>query len=682
MSADAQVNLGADGSAFFKTLKSIESATDTMANSITGRLARMGQAFSAVTGGIDAVKGTIAGLGELAAKVINPAAGAEQLQLSFQVLLDGEEKALAFMEQLNAYAAQTPYSLDSISNAAKTLLAMTDLSGEQTIEVIRKLGDVCAMSGKDLTEMSRIYAKAFNSGLSNEVAESFENAGLAIRKTVADMQGITFNEVKKKISDGVLTIDHLNAALDSTVGAGGKLHGATQQLSTTFNGLASTLGDNVNQALTRMGQELLPSIKPAMEKLIEAVQAAFPIFEQLGESMGAWLGDRVEDTVLPALEDMMMFLPEVADAFELISTKVGEFADMITGLRGPIGTAQEWLADLTATMSIYLANEAATWQEAKRLQQEFKDTLTEADDPAAQIERRAAARRAEFEAMMAQSKTRADVRRKEAQARDAAREAEREAAAAAKKEQDRKRRAAMEAAEQSAAAVKSAEKEAEARKKVTEEEEKYQRQLMYRRMAKQSLDEQEKNMMQTASTLGVQGPVSTKNISARIGELNAKGGYAKEIKALQELRTEWDKLIERKKAYNRTRLSEEGRMKADYLELRGNQRGADKLREEVTIRERINELTEQGMEKEKARQQAMAESKIRQLQEARQNNPGVLEIKQSRVSVGGGGTYLRVDYQREAMKRSNDLLSEIRNLLQKGLKIDLSGKLPTTATLG
>lgn len=230
-------------------------------------------------------------------------------------------------------------------------------------------------------------------------------------------------------------------------------------------------------------------------------------------------------------------------------------------------------------------------------------------------------------------------------------------------------------------AADAAKKQRDEQKRVWEQEEEYIRRRKQHTLEGKSLNEQKEGLTEAARALGVSGKMSSNSITDRIANLNEQGGHEKEIAQLQDLRTRWDALIERKKAYNRERAAGNDNLRADFMELSGDKVGADKLREEIAVRERINQLTKEGMVEEQARQQAMAESKLRQLQAIRQQNLGVLEIKQSRVSVGGGGTNIRVDYQREAMRKSNDLLTDIRRLLENGLKIDLSGKINATPTL-
>lgn len=228
-----------------------------------------------------------------------------------------------------------------------------------------------------------------------------------------------------------------------------------------------------------------------------------------------------------------------------------------------------------------------------------------------------------------------------------------------------------------------AKQQADAQKRVAEEEERYHQQQQARRLASKSLDRQQAGLTQQAATLGVSGKVSAQSITSRISELNGlDGGHDAEIKQLQELRERWVDLADKKRQYKETRISENSEMRAQIMELSGNQAGADKLREEETIRQRINQLTEEGMKKEQARQQAMAESQIRSLQNLRQNaaNRGVVSVQGYRGNVGGGlHQGIRVDYTREGLRQANNILSDVRRLLQNGLKI--TGSINTTATL-
>ena len=342
MAADANVTIGADGSAFSSTLKALVKDTDTMANSMTARLARLGGAFGALKDMGGMIGGLAGSLVNMARAVVQPAAAAETLGLSFEVMLGNEAETLEFMDKLNQYAAATPFALDEISEAAKVMLANTSLGAEEVMTRLRQIGNLSAMTGKSMRDIAQVYAKAMNVGVTNEVAESLETMGIPIRKTIAELQGISFEEVFDKISKRVLAAEHLNAALETLTTTGGKFDGATERLSQTFDGLASTLDDNVNMALRTFGEQLLPSITPVLQNMIRLVDEAMPHVERLGMVFGEWIGARVEDTVVPALDRLILQLPELGTQARWLMEDIQAMADkllMIPNALEDIGNA-------------------------------------------------------------------------------------------------------------------------------------------------------------------------------------------------------------------------------------------------------------------------------------------------------------------------------------------------------
>ena len=81
----------------------------------------------------------------------------------------------------------------------------------KSIDVIRKLGDIASVSGKPLRELAFLYAKVQNAGLSNEVAESLEMQGVPIRRLLAEMKGISFEQVFEGISKREFNLSDLDA---------------------------------------------------------------------------------------------------------------------------------------------------------------------------------------------------------------------------------------------------------------------------------------------------------------------------------------------------------------------------------------------------------------------------------------------------------------------------------------
>lgn len=670
--ADANVIIGADGSAFSNTLKRLQRDTDTMANSVTARLARLGQAFQALTGLGSLIKGIGLGIVDAAKAVVAPAAAAETLALKFEVMLGSEEETLKFMERLNQYAAETPFALDEISDAAKVMLANTSMGADEVMVQLERIGDLSAMTGAKMSELARVYAKAFNVGLTNEVAESLETMGIPIRRTIAELQGISFEEVFDKISKRQLSIVHLNAALEMLTGTGGKFEGATKRLSQTFEGLASTLGDNVNAALRTFGEQLLPQVKPILEKLITLVGEAMPSVERLGIMFGSWLGEKMSDDVMPALDELILRLPELGVQMEYALAKAQEFADSLLAIPNAIGGMWSAFDHFSERFSSWV-NYDMDWEEAGR----HATRKQEADSPERNRARRLADIRKERQELQAWAEQQRKQRVTEARQRDAARAAENAASEKRRKQLAEEKKAEMAADEAKRKAAEEQKKREEANQQRWEN---YQdRRRNYERAAEKkahdalSIGQQERNLKREGKALGVEGEMSPESIRARLDVLAKAGAKSneREIAALERLLEMWDALTERKAKYAASRKENAAELRISAMEAMGNQRGADKLREQLTMAKRVAELQQSGYSEKAAKRQAGMERKVAQAQAQRDKvqNARAGFIQGGHAAVGGGGVSHRIGGSQLAeSKKHTKIMQDIHNWLraQKG----------------
>lgn len=677
MATDAKVSLGADASAFTGTLTKMQRDTDTMANSVTARLARLGQAFQALSGLGGLVKSVGGGLMDAAKAVLEPAAAAETLALSFEVMLGSEAETLRFMDRLNEYAAQTPFALDEISAAAKLMLANTSMGADEVMVRLRQIGNLSAMTGKSMRDIAQVYAKAMNVGVTNEVAESLETMGIPLRKTIAELQGISFDEVFQKISKRMLGAEHLNAALESLTETGGKFDGATQRLSQTFDGLASTLDDNVNAALRTFGEQLLPQVKPIMEKLIALVDEAMPSIERLGVMFGEWLGRKVDDTVVPAIDELILRLPEVGVQMEYMMAKAQEFADkllLVPNALEAVGRAfKRWSLVKVAEGVYSMGGEKA---------QRWADRVMAADSP----EKRRNERLAEMREAAQQARSWAENQRKqraaEAEARDAARAEERTAMEEKKRAADAARAASMAEAEQrkAAAAAEAASIEENKRRyeNYMDRRRRYEEAVAKKAHDGLSIRGQERSLVRQARAEGVTGEVSPESIRRRLDELAKAGAKSneQEIARLERILHAWDALTERKEKYARTRAEDMTELRINAMRAAGNTRGADKLQQQMDMARRVEELRNAGASRRAAEEQAMMEAKVRQAGELQQRlQSSRVEFVQGHLAnVGGGGVSLRLGgSQLEESRKHTKYMRDIYNWLKDQRGKDVAG---------
>lgn len=279
--ADVSITFSGDASELNAALADIKQEIGKTRQAVGGLSGSFALAFAGIQAGISAVKGALSGL----AGISSAAAAMEQTGLAFNVMMGDAAQAAAYVAQLKKYAVETPFEFGDISDAAKTLLSMGTAAGK-SIDVIRKLGDIASVSGKPLRELAFLYAKVQNAGLSNEVAESLEMQGVPIRRLLAEMKGISFEQVFQGISKREFNLSDLDAVLAKLTGAGGLLENMTQRQSQTFSGMLSTLKDGFAALAIELGTPINAAIVPVMQQLIAYLDSITPQVQALGALLG------------------------------------------------------------------------------------------------------------------------------------------------------------------------------------------------------------------------------------------------------------------------------------------------------------------------------------------------------------------------------------------------------------
>lgn len=208
---------------------------------------------------------------EFGASSVAAAAEMQTYSTRFTTLLGDTREAEQHLGKLTKYAAETPFEMAGISKASATLLAF-GVEARDSLEVLRMLGDVAAASGGDLGELARIYGKVNTAGkMDTADINQLADRGLNIRQLLADRDGLSMDAVKKNISSGAYGIADLRWAIEQATGEGGAFFGGAANLSKTFNGLVSTLNDNINMFKASLGEAVLPALSDMLKTGIAMV---------------------------------------------------------------------------------------------------------------------------------------------------------------------------------------------------------------------------------------------------------------------------------------------------------------------------------------------------------------------------------------------------------------------------
>lgn len=288
---------------------------------------------------------------ELGASSVSAAAEMQTYNTRFSTLLGDTRAAEQHLGKLTKYASETPFDMAGISKASATLLAF-GVEARDSMEVLRMLGDVAAASGGDLGELARIYGKVTTAGkMDTADINQLSDRGLNIRQLLADRDGLSMDAVKKNISSGAYGIADLRWAIEQATGEGGAFFGGAANLSKTFNGLMSTLQDNIEMWKASLGDAVLPALEDMLKTGIAMV-------EKWGDPLKVAiidLGKGIRDA-WRAAGDMADALSTWHPAIEAVTEAVREPFRELSRIRDEQMRAEKELAELSET-EIYKTQE-------------------------------------------------------------------------------------------------------------------------------------------------------------------------------------------------------------------------------------------------------------------------------------------------------------------------------------
>lgn len=270
----------------------------------------------------------------------------ERLKTSLKVLTGSAEAGALAFENLSKFSAKTPFQLDELAKANNMLMGF-GLSASQSLESLKLLGDVAAVSGGDLNGITVAFGQAAAEGrlMTRDIMQLVNN-GVPAYKLLADEVGVSSAEIRKMASEGKISFDILVGALQNATAEGGMFANGMEVLSGTLGGVTSTLRDNLSIAFAELGNEIVKAfdLVNVGKKLTTFIQGAIESFKNLDDSTKRTIViiGGIAAAIGPLLVLVGTVLTPLAKGFVLVKTAVllasSAFRTLaVTMLANPIG---------------------------------------------------------------------------------------------------------------------------------------------------------------------------------------------------------------------------------------------------------------------------------------------------------------------------------------------------------
>lgn len=256
---------------------------------------------------------------------------------SWTTLLGTQEEAKKMMDDITNYAAKTPFSKAGVDAMAKQL-KNAGFEGQNLFDQLTKFGNMGSAFGiqeDSLKEMVRQYGQVQMAQIAyTEDLNILQDRGIPIYKALSEVIGGTVADVKKMASEGKISADIYNEAIDSIAST---TEGAMEAQSKTFSGMMSTLRDVTTNITTKI-------VEPLFNKVKDTLDNVMPILDtfngKLNEGKSFWQSlKETVDEMLPQFTPIIERLEEVGEVIQTAFSWLMDNKDeIIAGILG-IGTA-------------------------------------------------------------------------------------------------------------------------------------------------------------------------------------------------------------------------------------------------------------------------------------------------------------------------------------------------------
>ena len=195
----------------------------------------------------------------------------ESYLTNFKVMLGDEQLAAETLDEIRKMAASTPFSLSDLTEGTQTLLQF-GIAADDTTGVLKRLGDISLGNADKLQTLVRAYGKMSSAQkVTLENVNMMIDAGFNPLNQICDATGESMSALYKRISDGKVSFNELEAAVAAATSEGGQFYNGMLEASQTFNGRLSTLKDNVAALTGELTSGLFSALGDIIVKANELV---------------------------------------------------------------------------------------------------------------------------------------------------------------------------------------------------------------------------------------------------------------------------------------------------------------------------------------------------------------------------------------------------------------------------
>ena len=218
---------------------------------------------------------------------------ADRTAVSFEVMLGSQQKAADMLNQMNRYAADSPYSRLGVQEAAQTMLGF-GVEQQKIIPSLKMLGDIAMGNSERFKGLSLVFSQVAAAGkLQGQDLLQLITNGYNPLNDMAKLTGKSMAELKDEMSKGNISFDLMVQAMQAATSQGGKYYGMVDRIAQTPFGRFGQLGNQFKDTLLSLYKVIEPLLIPSFDALSNIMTHSLPLIKSMEKGV-RWMVDNFQ----------------------------------------------------------------------------------------------------------------------------------------------------------------------------------------------------------------------------------------------------------------------------------------------------------------------------------------------------------------------------------------------------
>lgn len=188
----------------------------------------------------------------------------QKIKDDFGIMLGDVEAGIGLFNELQEFNFWTPFDIEQTSQAAKVLVS-AKVPLKDLTDYLTRFGDIAQGDAQKFQSYINAFSKASAKGKADmEVLNVYTDQGVQILDALGQQLGKTSAEIVKMASEGKISFQDLDNALNALASEGGLYYGTLEKAAMRLDAVHAGLQESVKSLKASFGQMLAPAVSAVL----------------------------------------------------------------------------------------------------------------------------------------------------------------------------------------------------------------------------------------------------------------------------------------------------------------------------------------------------------------------------------------------------------------------------------